>query len=228
MTDAFLPPIDVSPAPDPTSSLAQLILDKVSDSRTTTARGTVIAIGTNGTVTFSVGDYGTPRQGTYLGPTVPQVGEVIIYLNEGSGWPLVLGASGPRDLSIDATKAFVVGNTRVANSGVTSASFATQAWTLPTLQNGWTHFGGIFTGAYYRKVGDEVQLRGLVKNGTVGAGTPIFTLPVGFRPLAYEIFVILTYNNVAGRLNVGADGTVACETGNTNFVSLGGVRFTTT
>jgi hypothetical protein len=54
-------------------------------------------------------------------------------------------------------------------------------WTPVTFQNGWVNFDTVRT-VQYRKIGDVVTLRGVCKSGTVGYGTPIFTLPVGFRP----------------------------------------------
>jgi hypothetical protein len=55
-------------------------------------------------------------------------------------------------------------------------------WTGVTFQNGWVNFGGAYQTAQYRKVGDVVQVRGVIKSGTVGSIA--FTLPVGFRPPA--------------------------------------------
>jgi len=47
-------------------------------------------------------------------------------------------------------------------------------------KNSWQNFGSSFHNAEYRLVGDEVQLRGLVKTGA--SGTVVFTLPLGMRP----------------------------------------------
>lgn len=59
---------------------------------------------------------------------------------------------------------------------------AVTPWTNVTFLNGWSNFGGQYQTCQYRKVGDEVKVRGLCK-GTLGA-PPIFNLPVGFRPPA--------------------------------------------
>jgi len=55
-------------------------------------------------------------------------------------------------------------------------------WRAATLLNGWLNYGDIWEPAGYRRMNGQVYLRGLVKLGTVGAYTPIFTLPYGFRP----------------------------------------------
>ena len=55
------------------------------------------------------------------------------------------------------------------------------AWTAVTFQNGWLDYAGGYQTTQYRKIGDIVYVRGLVK-GTAGS-TTIFTLPTGFRPL---------------------------------------------
>lgn len=54
------------------------------------------------------------------------------------------------------------------------------AWTGVTFQNGWANFGGSEQNVQYRKNGDVVEMRGVMKNGSLGA--PAFTLPAGFRP----------------------------------------------
>jgi hypothetical protein len=125
------------------------------------------------------------------------------------------------------------------------------AWTSATYQNSWVDYGGGYIGAQYRKVGDEVQLRGLVKNGT----TPnaIFTLPAGFWPPYTMILTVVSafhssvgtgaasagtahthqitaIDEIATRLTISAaNGTVAPTSAGTNaWMSLDGVRFSTT
>ncbi|MEP7115110.1 MAG: hypothetical protein ABI862_17735, partial [Ilumatobacteraceae bacterium] len=57
------------------------------------------------------------------------------------------------------------------------------AWTAPALLNGWVNFGGAGNQVLqYRKNGDNVEIRGVVKSGTIAS--PLFLLPVGFRPPA--------------------------------------------
>lgn len=56
-------------------------------------------------------------------------------------------------------------------------------WQPLAYATGWANYGSGFELGQYRKVGDEVQLRGLINCGT-GAGATIATLPVGYRPSA--------------------------------------------
>lgn len=228
---------------DTAAALAAAIKDSVSAAVTRTARGTVVAVGTDGTVTFIVGGLTTPRKGIWVG-NQPQVGEVITYLDEGRGFPLVFGATGVRDLYVPATKALIVGNTRVDNTGVTTTgnyidgsgnlrasinALLPTAWTtVGAFQNGWGNYFGGYHAAAYRKVGDVVELRGLVQGGTVsGSGTgTIFTLPSGFRPAFAELFPTIA-GNAIGRINVFSSGAVGCEVGTNTFVSLSGIQVST-
>lgn len=57
---------------------------------------------------------------------------------------------------------------------------APSTWTAVTFQNSWMDYGAGYQTVQYRKVGDIVYLRGLMRNGTLAAVA--FTLPVGFRP----------------------------------------------
>lgn len=112
---------------------------------------------------------------------------------------------------------------------------------VPTPDPPWTA-ASPFTNSYtnlaggqplqYRKVGDEVFIRGAIKPGTVGASC--FTLPAGFRPPNNMTFPVggtmtaasavllpsITINAAAGTM-IPADMTTA-------FVHLGTLRFSTT
>lgn len=50
---------------------------------------------------------------------------------------------------------------------------------------GWSNYGAGWVEAAYRKVGDIVQIRGLIGGGTVG--TAIAVMPVGYRPVQNNI-----------------------------------------
>jgi len=48
------------------------------------------------------------------------------------------------------------------------------AWRTPALYNGWEHYSS-FRNLRYRRVGDEVQFRGTIRNGTaIGSGNALF------------------------------------------------------
>lgn len=122
-------------------------------------------------------------------------------------------------------------------------------WITPTMQNSWVDYAGGYTPTAYRRIGNRVFLRGLVKAGTVN--TSMFTLPVGFRPpyilLADGVFSTvtrasgaatsgtahthaITYMDMSCRININANGTVVQHqsAGNTNdnvYVSLDNINF---
>lgn len=89
---------------------------------------------------------------------------------------------------------------------------------------GWAQFdtAGAWRRAKVRKVGDEVQLRGLISSGTIGAGG--FTLDVGFRPADNIHFPVIS-NNAFGEVVVFSSGLVQPVIGSNVWVDLGPVRF---
>ncbi len=103
-----------------------------------------------------------------------------------------------------------------------------EPWNTPTLENGWVSFGGSAETPGYRKEPLRlVRLKDSVKNGTVGTATPIFTLPVGYRPPGNCYFAIAsTSPTIAAVL---ADGQVAVYSSASNaHVALDGVVFPVT
>ena len=103
------------------------------------------------------------------------------------------------------------------------------AWTAPTLGNSWVTpgpIGAAYQVAGFRKVGGEVEMRGLIGSGTTS--TTIFTLPAGARPALREIFLCAA-NAGAAQLEVRPDGVVTViayiASGTNVLVSLAGVRF---
>jgi hypothetical protein len=93
-------------------------------------------------------------------------------------------------------------------------------WTALTLTNGWTNVGGFGT-AQYRKVGDMVQLRGLVTGGAISA--VIGNLPAGFRPLI-QMTVPFAQNGVgANYLSLTPNGDITPAAN--GYVSLSGIAF---
>jgi hypothetical protein len=98
------------------------------------------------------------------------------------------------------------------------------SWIAPTMTNGWAWYGPSYNTPGYRKDGQGfVHLKGLVKDGSLSAA--IFTLPVGYRPLATCLFGTITSGNV-GRVDVSADGQVqALSPSVSAWVSLEGIIF---
>lgn len=121
---------------DYAQAVARVLNARIAQARTTTARATVTAVTSDGFVTFTDA-IGATRKGVWLSQQ-PAVGDVITYLDEGSGFPLVLGTSGDR------------------------------AWTAVTFQNSWANFNAGWETVSYRKVGDIVYLRGLALTAASG------------------------------------------------------------
>ncbi len=76
-------------------------------------------------------------------------------------------------------------------------------WIAPTLGNSWVNYGGTFQVAQYRKHGDVVRIRGVIKSGTINAVA--FTLPAGYIPPADLQFAVVS-NGAYGTLQVNGAG----------------------
>jgi hypothetical protein len=110
-------------------------------------------------------------------------------------------------------------------------------WIASTLENSWVNFGGSHaTAGYYKDALGRVYLKGMIKDGTMSLSTTMLTLPAGYRPLETHIFCIRVSNSGetldgAGRVDVGADGTVKfiyadiTGAGTGGYLSLAGISF---
>jgi hypothetical protein len=102
-------------------------------------------------------------------------------------------------------------------------------WTAPTFQNSWKNYGAPFQTAGYRKVGDVVQLRGLINGGA--QPTIAFTLPAGYLPPAVVVACAVADGATTnGRVDIGPTGTVTMQngmSGTAGFISLEGIQFST-
>jgi hypothetical protein len=80
----------------------------------------------------------------------------------------------------------------------------------PAFTNGWVNYGGYPALQFRKDPFGKVQLRGAVKNGTLG--TSIFTLPLGYRPPAGVILSFMSYTSATtfAAFQVTYDGTVSC------------------
>jgi hypothetical protein len=99
----------------------------------------------------------------------------------------------------------------------------------PGFQNGWSNYGGGWPAMRFTKLSDgTVHLQGLVKDGTVGSGVPIFALPAGYRPTAgIGLRFAVVAANLLGVSNVNSSsGNVDLEVGSNGYVFLN-VSFST-
>lgn len=119
------------------------------------------------------------------------------------------------DLTIDAN-----GKIRILKNVHFEGTMITEDWIRPPLSNGWISYGAPYHALFYRKdATGRVHMRGVIKNGTVGAYTAVFTLPIGYRPSGRLMF------EGAKRIDVDPNGTVSVATGSNAFVSFNGVSF---
>mgnify|MGYP000406658769 CR=1 FL=1 len=108
------------------------------------------------------------------------------------------------------------------------------SWTAPTLLNSWVNYGAAYnTAGYMKDAQGFVHLRGLVKTGV--AGTVIFILPAGYRPVKQELHIVNTYIGATNdswdetadypRIDITTSGDVECVVGFAGWVSLDGITF---
>jgi len=89
------------------------------------------------------------------------------------------------------------------------ARYPVTAWATLPLSNGWVPYSAGYT-PQYRRIGDNVQIRGLCKDGAA-TGT-MFTLPAGFRP-AYEETCVVYNNGTPRGLSIAVSGTSSMQAG---------------
>jgi hypothetical protein len=99
--------------------------------------------------------------------------------------------------------------------------------TVTAFLNSWVNFDATSATdrrTQYRKDGDSVEIRGVVKSG--GAGTIIFVLPKAFRPQRLYNFPAPSSTGY-GQVSVTRDGEVKHASGGVASFFLDGVRFST-
>lgn len=105
------------------------------------------------------------------------------------------------------------------------ALLAPTAWAAaPAFAGAWVNFGAPWQVAQTCKVGDRVYLRGRIKSGTIN--TAAFTLIAGQRPPA-DIGFPVNSNGAYGWVSITAAGVVTPVIGNTAYVDLSNISFST-
>ena len=98
-------------------------------------------------------------------------------------------------------------------------------WSDLPLQNGWVTYAGYATPQFIKGADGIVSLKGLIRAGTVSAGTVIATLPVGYRPAQDEIFAIANDLHYA-RIDVFPNGDICAWDGLDNvWAALESIHF---
>ena len=111
-----------------------------------------------------------------------------------------------------------------------AASTSVTPWTgvgsAPAFQNGWVNVGGgTAVTAFYKDRLGNVTVKGHVTTGT--AGTAVFTLPTGYRPLErYDFAITRPDTGAASMATILSTGDVIPTGGAGNtHVSLDGISF---
>jgi hypothetical protein len=88
-------------------------------------------------------------------------------------------------------------------------------WLVLPLANGWGSYTEleVYGPAGYRRIGDIVYLRGLIRNGGTGLGGVFATLPVGFRPQIQHIVPTMTFNFAFSSFEIQPNGNLSLGTG---------------
>ena len=99
------------------------------------------------------------------------------------------------------------------------------AWVGVPFINAYGNQSGAYHPTQYRKIGDMVQVVGVV-SGPANAGSSFsfaFTLPAGFRPTAQIYAFMASWNNPTwqlGRASILADGSVSLEFHQGQYIAL--------
>lgn len=102
----------------------------------------------------------------------------------------------------------------------------TGAFLPADLQNSWVNYGENYAPAGYRmSPGSLIQLRGVIRSGTVGEDGVIFELPVGYRPAYRTQAAALSTYCASGRMEICPDGRVIALNVENEFLSIDTISF---
>lgn len=151
-------------------------------------------------------------------------GDSALMLSLGSGnWRCLAyqPVGGYARLAGSTAQAFSASTLTAATAG---SSIAIEALTAPTMTNSWVNFSS--TIGYWKDAYGVVHLEGTATTGTIG--TSMFTLPVGYRPSAFNKSFAVDSNGAYGNVEVNTTGTVTAVVGTSSSVDLDGISFRTT
>lgn len=102
-------------------------------------------------------------------------------------------------------------------------------WITATLLNNWSSYSSDYNTCAYKKIGNQVFLKGMVKSNTILSTNTryILQLPEGYRP-PKRTYLIGAYNGNPQLIIVYTDGRVFPDTSNyeaNRFVTLDGLSF---
>jgi len=169
-------------------------------------------------------------------PTDYHYGQSVKRATPANGWPvdgLVTTMRGIDNIAVQVNVTATNNNypqTKTRTNQSAGASWT--GWTgdevALSLQNGWVIFDANWSqpGAYLSGDGFTCYLKGLIKSGTVTAGTLLFTLPAGMRPAKITTGNVCFSGGTMGQIQIATNGQVTALTAlNATFTSLDGVSF---
>jgi hypothetical protein len=106
-----------------------------------------------------------------------------------------------------------------------TSDFTDNYESIPAFEGTWANYGGgEMVAAFRRDQVGKIELRGRVKDGTLG--TTVFTLPPGFRPTATMRWAVPCSGDT-GQIQIDSDGTVTAAGPNNTSFDLSGIAFST-
>lgn len=108
-----------------------------------------------------------------------------------------------------------------------------EAWQSPSWGSGWTNYGSGYQVVQFRRINNEIEIRGYAGTNLASPATTIFTLPAGYRPAATLIFERSGYpGNVRAMVDISITSAGLVTTagsgftfGNSQWLNLNGIRF---
>lgn len=167
-------------------------------------------------------------------PTVPSATSYLISYNiNGGSWTNLTKDSATLNYTVAANRQDTVTFKIAAKNSTGTSAYTTTAFTIPdwntcNLGGSWVDYGfGYTTAGFTKTTANVVQLKGLIKNGSVAPGTTICILPPGFRPTATLMFQAATNPSNTTRIDVQPSGEVFLGDTNTSttWVDLSEIRF---
>lgn len=110
----------------------------------------------------------------------------------------------------------------VAIITVTASGITQPTEIQPTLLNGWVNAAAGQEVFYYKDTQGRVQVRGRIKDGTMGAAA--FTFPAGSRPSTQRSFPVDS-NGAFGRVFINSDGQLIPNVGTNTLIVLDPISF---
>lgn len=105
-----------------------------------------------------------------------------------------------------------------------SCPVATAGWCGFTFQNSWVNYNAATysSGAYTKGTDGVVQLKGLIRSGTIGA--VVTTLPAGYRP-GHQLLISVQSADAIGVIDIYPNGNVYASIGTNTWLALDSVNF---